>query len=44
MLHVSNGGKRTFYVQPSRGEVEVVGPVRAGETYRYGVLSFVGTD
>ena len=33
IIHVSNGGKRTFYVNPTSGEVEVMSRVVAGETY-----------
>ena len=33
IIHVSNGGKRTFYVNPTTGEVEVMSRVMAGETY-----------
>ena len=33
IIHVSNGGKRTFYVNPSTGAVEVMSRVVAGESY-----------
>ena len=33
IIHVSNGGKRAFYVNPSTGAVEVMSRVVAGESY-----------
>jgi len=39
ILHVSNGGKRTFYVNPSTGDVEVLGRVLAGETYSITIVA-----
>ena len=33
VIDVSNGGRRTFYVNPSTGVLEVLGVVRAGESY-----------
>ena len=33
VIDVTNGGKRTFYVNPSTGVLEVLEPVRAGEKY-----------
>ena len=41
IIHVSNGGKRTFYVNPSTGQVEVMSRVEAGESYR---LTIQATD
>ena len=33
IIHVSNGGKRTFYVNPSTGQLDVMSRVVAGERY-----------
>ena len=36
---VSNGGKRAFYVNPNTGDLEVIGAVEAGESYRITVTA-----
>ena len=39
ILHVSNGGKRTFYVNPSTGDVEVLARVLAGYSYSITIVA-----
>jgi len=39
ILHVSNGGKRTFYVNPSTGDVEVLDRVLAGDSYSITIVA-----
>jgi len=39
ILHVSNGGKRTFYVQPTTGDVEVLARVLAGDSYSITIVA-----
>ena len=41
ILHVSNNGKRIFYVNPSTGDLEVLGAVQAGESYS---ITIIATD
>jgi len=39
ILHVSNGGKRIFYVNPSNGDVEVLGRAVAGDSYSITIVA-----